>query len=204
MPKYIKHVLCKFIVLVKTALSRLFLSLTHEWILKRVELFIITMVTWSILAVKIRLSKWKGIVRVHRLLSTVLWSGVVMDTHRFVDSTTMVNFISVQGTFMWHTYGTGITMENGNSIRSVPMIFTHYRWLENWREWIVSAGMITGAFGGRFPARLKHWWSWYLKAHGLRQGSGITPDRIHAWETASNYAVRVVYLKEEHQRHWWL
>ncbi|KAF8807503.1 hypothetical protein BYT27DRAFT_7223319 [Phlegmacium glaucopus] len=33
--------------------------------------------------------------------------------------------------------------------------------------------MITGAFG----------------AHGLRQRSGITPDRIHAWETASNYAI---------------
>ncbi|KJA29136.1 hypothetical protein HYPSUDRAFT_127862 [Hypholoma sublateritium FD-334 SS-4] len=38
---------------------------------------------------------------------------------------------------------------------------------------VVSTGMITGAFG----------------AHGLRQRAGTTPDNIHAWETASSYAV---------------
>ncbi|KAF8974022.1 hypothetical protein BDZ97DRAFT_1778048 [Flammula alnicola] len=37
----------------------------------------------------------------------------------------------------------------------------------------VSTGMITGAFG----------------AHGLRQRPGTTADNIHAWETASSYAV---------------
>ncbi|KDR85095.1 hypothetical protein GALMADRAFT_54024, partial [Galerina marginata CBS 339.88] len=36
-----------------------------------------------------------------------------------------------------------------------------------------STGMITGAFG----------------SHGLRQKQGITPENIHAWETASSYAV---------------
>ncbi|KAF8168001.1 hypothetical protein B0H34DRAFT_683886 [Crassisporium funariophilum] len=37
----------------------------------------------------------------------------------------------------------------------------------------VSTGMITGAFG----------------AHGLRKAPDITPASIHAWETASNYAI---------------
>ncbi|KAF9472247.1 DUF423-domain-containing protein [Pholiota conissans] len=37
----------------------------------------------------------------------------------------------------------------------------------------VSAGMITGAFG----------------AHGLRRRPDMSSDNIHAWETASSYAV---------------
>ncbi|KAF8198942.1 hypothetical protein BJ912DRAFT_950303 [Pholiota molesta] len=37
----------------------------------------------------------------------------------------------------------------------------------------VSVGMITGAFG----------------AHGLRRRPEMTADNIHAWETASSYAV---------------
>ncbi|KAF9015246.1 hypothetical protein BDQ17DRAFT_1294906 [Cyathus striatus] len=36
-----------------------------------------------------------------------------------------------------------------------------------------SVGIIAGAFG----------------AHGLRKRSGMTADKIHAWETASSYAV---------------
>ncbi|GLB36247.1 putative protein of unknown function (DUF423) [Lyophyllum shimeji] len=38
---------------------------------------------------------------------------------------------------------------------------------------IASVGIIAGAFG----------------AHGLRRRPGITADNIHAWETASSYAV---------------
>ncbi|KAF8912761.1 hypothetical protein CPB84DRAFT_1811779 [Gymnopilus junonius] len=37
----------------------------------------------------------------------------------------------------------------------------------------ISIGMMTGAFG----------------SHGLRNLQGITSDNIHAWETASSYAV---------------
>ncbi|KAF9056268.1 hypothetical protein BJ165DRAFT_1432229 [Panaeolus papilionaceus] len=37
----------------------------------------------------------------------------------------------------------------------------------------VATGMITGAFG----------------AHGLRRRPEMTVDNIHAWETASNYAI---------------
>lgn len=37
--------------------------------------------------------------------------------------------------------------------------------------------MATGAFG----------------SHGLRKRAGITPDSIHAWETASHYAVRLLF-----------
>lgn len=44
-----------------------------------------------------------------------------------------------------------------------------------WRTGAVLAtfGMVAGAFG----------------SHGLRNKPGITPDRIHAWETASHYAI---------------
>ncbi|CAL1695345.1 unnamed protein product [Somion occarium] len=44
-----------------------------------------------------------------------------------------------------------------------------------WRSGAILAaiGIITGAFG----------------AHGLRKRPGTTPDSIHAWETASHYAV---------------
>ena len=38
-----------------------------------------------------------------------------------------------------------------------------------------AAGVIAGAFG----------------SHGLRKREGITSDKIHAWETASHYAVGV-------------
>ncbi|OCH96204.1 DUF423-domain-containing protein [Obba rivulosa] len=38
---------------------------------------------------------------------------------------------------------------------------------------IAAVGIIAGAFG----------------AHGLQRRKGITPDQIHAWETASHYAV---------------
>ncbi|KAI1793874.1 hypothetical protein LXA43DRAFT_998747 [Ganoderma leucocontextum] len=38
---------------------------------------------------------------------------------------------------------------------------------------LAAAGVIAGAFG----------------SHGLRKRSGITSDNIHAWETASHYAV---------------
>ena len=36
-----------------------------------------------------------------------------------------------------------------------------------------AVGVVTGAFG----------------AHGLRKRAGVTPDTIHAWESASHYAV---------------
>ncbi|KAF6766292.1 hypothetical protein DFP72DRAFT_866133 [Ephemerocybe angulata] len=38
---------------------------------------------------------------------------------------------------------------------------------------LATGGIITGAFG----------------AHGLRKRPGITPDQIHAWETAASYSV---------------
>ncbi|KAI0788594.1 hypothetical protein C8Q75DRAFT_239858 [Abortiporus biennis] len=44
-----------------------------------------------------------------------------------------------------------------------------------WRSGAILAaiGITAGAFG----------------AHGLRKRAGITPDNIHAWETASHYAI---------------
>lgn len=46
-------------------------------------------------------------------------------------------------------------------------------------SWFLSgqaaAGVIAGAFG----------------SHGLRKREGITSDKIHAWETASHYAVSI-------------
>ncbi|KAI0830632.1 DUF423-domain-containing protein [Trametes gibbosa] len=38
---------------------------------------------------------------------------------------------------------------------------------------LAAAGIITGAFG----------------SHGLKKRAGITPDNLHAWQTASNYAI---------------
>ncbi|EJF66986.1 hypothetical protein DICSQDRAFT_151365 [Dichomitus squalens LYAD-421 SS1] len=38
---------------------------------------------------------------------------------------------------------------------------------------LAAAGIVAGAFG----------------SHGLRKRPGITPDKVHAWETASHYAV---------------
>ena len=40
---------------------------------------------------------------------------------------------------------------------------------------LAALGMVAGAFG----------------SHGLRKRPGMTPDTIHAWETASHYAVSV-------------
>ncbi|KAI0361272.1 DUF423-domain-containing protein [Trametes cingulata] len=44
-----------------------------------------------------------------------------------------------------------------------------------WRTGAVlaAAGIIAGAFG----------------SHGLQKRSGITPEKLHAWETASSYAI---------------
>ncbi|GJE85754.1 DUF423 domain-containing protein [Phanerochaete sordida] len=44
-----------------------------------------------------------------------------------------------------------------------------------WRAGAVLAtlGMVAGAFG----------------SHGLRKRAGVTPDSIHAWETASHYTI---------------
>ena len=44
---------------------------------------------------------------------------------------------------------------------------------------VAAIGITAGAFG----------------AHGLRKRAGITPDNIHAWETASHYAVGVYSLE---------
>ncbi|KAI0080261.1 hypothetical protein K474DRAFT_1637857 [Panus rudis PR-1116 ss-1] len=57
-------------------------------------------------------------------------------------------------------------------LRSVGRAFSGSTFL--WRSGAILAtiGIITGAFG----------------AHGLRKRPGITPDNIHAWETASHYA----------------
>ncbi|KIY72863.1 hypothetical protein CYLTODRAFT_449601 [Cylindrobasidium torrendii FP15055 ss-10] len=47
-----------------------------------------------------------------------------------------------------------------------------------WKTGAVFAtvGVIAGAFGGQFT-------------HGLRSKPGMTPEKIHAWETASHYAM---------------
>ncbi|KAH9898082.1 hypothetical protein C8Q73DRAFT_683607 [Cubamyces lactineus] len=38
---------------------------------------------------------------------------------------------------------------------------------------LAAAGMITGAFG----------------THGLQKRGGVTPEKLHAWQTASSYAI---------------
>lgn len=44
-----------------------------------------------------------------------------------------------------------------------------------------AAGIVAGAFG----------------SHGLQKRQGITPENLHAWQTASNYAVSVVHLFQD-------
>ena len=44
----------------------------------------------------------------------------------------------------------------------------------------VAAGMAAGAFG----------------SHGLKNRAGMTPDKIHSWETASHYTVSQSFLPD--------
>ena len=41
---------------------------------------------------------------------------------------------------------------------------------------VAAAGIVAGAFG----------------SHGLQKRSGMTPDKLHAWQTASSYAVSLL------------
>lgn len=56
----------------------------------------------------------------------------------------------------------------------------------------VATGMLTGAFGSESlvqngPHSLTE------QGHGLRNREGITPANVHAWETASSYAVGALF-----------
>ena len=45
-----------------------------------------------------------------------------------------------------------------------------------------AAGIVAGAFG----------------SHGLQKRGGITPEKLHAWQTASSYAVSLVVDARPH------